>query len=340
MKILYAVQGTGNGHLSRARDIIPVLKQYGQVDILVSGTQADVSLDEEIKYQFAGISFIFGKKGGVDILKTVSRLKIFRFIKNLIQLPVHQYDLIINDFEPVTAWACFFKNKFSVGLSHQAAVIHPNAPKPQKKDWLGIFILNFYAPTSVKYGFHFQSFGDNIFTPVIRKDVRRFNPSNQGHFTVYLPAIGDNKIIKILKQIKVEWHVFSKHSKKAYKVDNVNIQPVNNAAFTKSLSSCEGILCGAGFEGPAEALYLGKKVLAVPMVGQYEQQCNAAGLKELGIPVINKLNKKAISVIQEFVQNPQKVDVNYTDQTANIIDHIILSHALKDQAEALAISPS
>lgn len=27
MKILYAIQGTGNGHLSRARDIIPILQE-------------------------------------------------------------------------------------------------------------------------------------------------------------------------------------------------------------------------------------------------------------------------------------------------------------------------
>ena len=39
MKILYAIQGTGNGHLSRARDIIPILQKKGDVDILVSGTQ-------------------------------------------------------------------------------------------------------------------------------------------------------------------------------------------------------------------------------------------------------------------------------------------------------------
>lgn len=340
MKILYAVQGTGNGHLSRARDIIPQLKRYGQVDILVSGTQADVQLDEDIKYQYSGISFIFGKKGGVDVLRTIYQLKFFRFLKNIFQLPVHQYDLIINDFEPVTAWSCFIKSKFSVGLSHQAAVIHPNAPKPERKDWLGTFILHFYAPTSVKYGFHFQSFADNIFTPVIRNEVRRLRPTNKGHYTVYLPALGDNKIIKILKQTHVEWQVFSKHSKIPYAVANVKIQPINNIAFAESLSSCAGIICGAGFEGPAEALFLGKKVLAIPMKGQYEQHCNAAGLKELGIPVINKLNKKAIPIIDKFVHNTQKVSVCYKDQTADIIDHLVMSHAIKSQTDALAVSTS
>ena len=33
MKILFAIQGTGNGHLSRARDVYPELLKYGQVDV-------------------------------------------------------------------------------------------------------------------------------------------------------------------------------------------------------------------------------------------------------------------------------------------------------------------
>jgi predicted glycosyltransferase len=40
MKVLYAIQGTGNGHLSRAEDIVPQLRKRCQVDILVSGTQS------------------------------------------------------------------------------------------------------------------------------------------------------------------------------------------------------------------------------------------------------------------------------------------------------------
>jgi len=58
---LYAIQGTGNGHLSRAKDIIPILQQQGELDILVSGTQADIDLPYTIAYQFKGLSFIFGK---------------------------------------------------------------------------------------------------------------------------------------------------------------------------------------------------------------------------------------------------------------------------------------
>jgi hypothetical protein len=43
-----------------------------------------------------------------------------------------------------------------------------------------------------------------------------------------------------------------------------------------------GVLCGAGFETPAEAIYLRKKLLVVPMKNQYEQQCNGIAVEENG----------------------------------------------------------
>jgi hypothetical protein len=66
MKILYAIQGTGNGHLSRARDIIPILENYGELDLLVSSTHAEVKLPYKIKYEYEGLGFVFGKKGGIN----------------------------------------------------------------------------------------------------------------------------------------------------------------------------------------------------------------------------------------------------------------------------------
>ena len=70
MKILYAIQGTGNGHVSRARDFIPALSQRAELDIMISGTQFDVSLPLELKYKFHGAGFVFGKHGGVDYWDT------------------------------------------------------------------------------------------------------------------------------------------------------------------------------------------------------------------------------------------------------------------------------
>ena len=116
---------------------------------------------------------------------------------------------------------------------------------------------------------------------------------NKGHYTVYLPAYDDKRILKVLRECKgVDWQVFSKHNKKVIKEKNIIIQPINNEAFIKSMATSEGVLCGAGFETPAEALFMKKKLMVIPMKGQYEQQCNAAALKEMGVPVIKNLKEK------------------------------------------------
>ena len=100
------------------------------------------------------------------------------------------------------------------------------------------------------------------------------------------------------------------------------------------MASSTGVLCGAGFEGPAEALFLQKKVLAIPMKGQYEQHCNAAGLQQLGVPVINQLSKKYYKDIAGWLESEQHIHTDFPDQTAFIIKQLIQQHALKITPEA------
>lgn len=327
MKILYAIQGTGNGHLSRARDIIPILQKKGELDILVSGIQADVELPHPVKYKFKGLSFIFGKNGGIDLIATYKKSNLKQLFKEIKDFPIEAYDLVISDFEPVSTWACKMKHKECIGLSHQAAVINKRSPKPKKNDLVGKAVLRYYAPVTISYGFHFGTYDKNIFTPVIRSQVRNAKPLDNGHYTVYLPAYSDERIIKVLGEIKnINWQVFSKHSKKEYKERNIHIKPISNDHFIESLINCTGILCGAGFETPAEALYLKKKLMAIPMKGQYEQQCNAAALKTMGVPVIKSLKRKHLDKIKTWVADKQFIPVNFPNNTEKIIDMIIKNH--------------
>lgn len=341
MKILYAIQGTGNGHLSRAREIIPILQQKGELDLLISGTQADVDLPHPVKYRFKGLCFIFGKKGGVDLMATYRKSNLKRLYKEIKSLPVDQYDLVINDFEPVSAWACSRKNKRCVGLSHQAAVSHKNAPRPDKKDLIGKAILRHYAPVSKAYGFHFANYSEKIFTPVIRSEIRLPAAKIKPHYTVYLPSYSDKRIIRVLSEIKnTDWQVFSKHSKKTYRQGNLFFRPIENDAFIESLITCTGILCGAGFETPAEALYLKKKLLVIPMKGQYEQQCNAAALATLGVPVLKSLKVKQIEKIKSWISNSQSIPVFYPDITEQIIDLLIQENPSDKKNNSLSLSDS
>ncbi|MGE4587081.1 MAG: glycosyltransferase family protein [Mangrovibacterium sp.] len=323
MKILYAIQGTGNGHLARATEIVPLLSSMGETKVLVSGIQGDLSLPFPVHYRLYGLSFIFGEKGGVDLWTTLCRLRPLRFFLDLIRLPVHDYDLVLCDFEPVSAWACRLKGKACTGISHQLAVVHPAAPHPARTNFWGKLILNHYAPVTHRYGFHFSKLDRHHFSPVIRRAIRQTSPSDMGHYTVYLPAYGDSEILSALQAFpEKNWEVFSKHCKKSYRKGNISVRPVSLEAFTVSFTSCRGILCSAGFETPAEALYMGKKLCVIPMSNQYEQACNAAFLSAMGIFVIPRLQGK-YRELRNWLDTGPVIRINYPDETILILDTIL-----------------
>jgi uncharacterized protein (TIGR00661 family) len=324
MRILYAIQGTGNGHLSRAKEIIPALLKRARVDILISGKQAEVILPHDVDYVYKGLSFYFGKNGGIDFIKTFKRNSIASIIKEIIDCPVKKYDLVINDFEPITAWACYFKGVKCISLSHQSALYTQNVPKPGYLDFIGRFMIKNYAKCKLKYGFHFKKYNDKVYTPIIRNDIRLLKRTVKDHYTVYLPAYSDENIIKVLSKIKgVKWKVFSKEAQKYYQKKNVYVKPINGKKFEKSLASCKGILCGAGFETPAEAIFFKKKLMVIPMKNQYEQHFNAKALSELGVPVLKSLKKKHIPAIENWIASTAIVELHFPNETQQLIDTIL-----------------
>lgn len=332
MKVLYALQGTGNGHIARARHIIPKLKQkVNQLDILVSGNQVDLFLNHPISYNLVGVGFIFGKQGGVSISKTLKNLKPLRTKKEFESLLIRQYDLVINDFEPISAWACKLHKVPCVGLSHQIAVLDQNAPRPKKKAFFSQLILKYYAPCHAKYGFHFTKLTDTVYPPVIRSEVKRaktlYKSQNSNHITVYLPSYGDENLITIFRCFPEQsWHIFSKHTMLPYrKESNIIIEKIDNESFIKSMSTSNGVLCGAGFETPSESLFLNKKLLVIPMQYQYEQLCNACFLEKIGVTVLNSLyQKNTVKVIKEWLSDAKPLDIDYTrDYTDEILDKVL-----------------
>lgn len=329
MRILYAIQGTGNGHISRALEIIPLLKTYGEVEILISGTQADVVLPWPVKYRLKGISFTFGKNGGINFLDSILRFRPLTFIYDVLSLPVHQFDWIISDYEPVSAWACKLKNKHSYGMSHQAAFLSSKSPRPAKKNRFAEWLLKYYAPCKEAIGFHFLAYDAFIYPPVIRNAIRRAETQDRGHITVYLPAYSDATLIPVFLKIpEVQWEVFSKHTQSEYRVENVWVHPIETELFTQSLIACHGVLTGGGFETPAEAMFLHKKILLVPMANQYEQHCNALAAKNLGCTVIQEINDRFLYHLRSWIEFAQPVKQNFPNMTQALLESLLLKQTI------------
>ncbi len=324
MKVLYAIQGTGNGHISRARAIIPILKELCELDLLISGTQADVQLPYDIKYKLTGVGFTFGTNGKIDLGKSVKDLHPIKFLKDVYKVPVKDYDLVINDYEPISAWACKIQHINCVAISHQAAFLSENTPRVKKIDKFAENVLKNYAPCTDKVAFHFAKYDEFIHTPVIRDEVRQIEVGNKEHISVYLPAYADEVLMKHFHALPlIPFEVFSKHSKQAYSKKNVTVKPVLNNEFIKSLANSNGLITNGGFESPAEASFLGKKVMCIPMSNQYEQLCNAKAFKLLGGTRVKKVDESFAQKIALWLDNAKPINVNYKDETAEIVTSII-----------------
>ena len=82
------------------------------------------------------------------------------------------------------------------------------------------------------------------------------------------------------------------------------------------------------------------------MKSQYEQHCNAAGAAELGVPVIKKLKKKYIYLVDNWINEAKAIKVDYKDETSKIIDLVlanaptrVIRNTIQQQLPIAAIMP-
>lgn len=325
MKILYAIQATGNGHISRAGQLLPLLQKYGEIDTLLSGSNATLPSDFPTTYKSKGLSLFYRKCGGLNYAKMFTQNSLIRAHKDAYSLPVEKYDLILNDFDYITALACKVKGVKSIQFGHQASFMSNQTPRPKKRSIIGEYILKNYAKADHYVGLHFDQYDEHIFPPVIKTQIVNCVPSDKGHITVYLPSF-DNECLRNhfleLNSYTFQW--FTHDVSNIKKEGNIEYFPISNLHFTESLISCHGIITGGGFETPAEALFLKKKLMSIPIRSHYEQNCNAAALSKLGATVLLDIKpEKWTNQIRNWINAPaQNIDIKANDLNITL-DHIM-----------------
>jgi uncharacterized protein (TIGR00661 family) len=336
MRILYAVQATGNGHISRAIELLPFIEQYGTVDVFLSGNNCHLDAELPVKFRSKGVSLFYGNKGGLDYWKMLKDFSLSRIWKEANSLPVDQYDIVLNDFDSITSLACSLKKVPSIGFGHQASFQSKSTPRATKKDLAGDWVLNHYAPASNYIGLHFKQYDDFIFSPILKHTVINAEPTDKGYVTVYLSHYNDEVVKKALAPIKdIRFEVFSKKVIQPVTAGNITFLPISNQAFTQSMIDCKAVITGAGFETPAEALYLSKKLLCLPIKGQYEQLCNAAALKEFGVPIIDTINDQFAWTVKCWLNGLAPKPLQLSHSTYEIVQQTMeLARSTKFNEEA------
>lgn len=323
MKIFYAIQGTGNGHLSRAVELYPFLKKYGEVDFFLSGSNAHLNSVIPIKYRSKGVSLFYKNTGGLDYLKIISSLS-YHVINDAKNLPVEKYDLVINDFDFVTSLACSFKKVHSIHFGHQASFQSKKTPRANHHSFIGNLILEKFVKSDAHIGLHFEQYDKNIYNPIIKSEIIQANPINDGHITVYLPQYSiDFLAPHFLGQPQFHFEVFTKQVDRIVCNKNITYYPINNEQFTSSLIRCYGIITAGGFETPAEAMYMNKKVLSIPILKHFEQACNAQALENMGVMVLEKINHDFSKQFVNWVEHKKPIILSLKHSTEDIIDILI-----------------
>ncbi|MBB3048022.1 uncharacterized protein (TIGR00661 family) [Litorivivens lipolytica] len=321
MKILYGVQGTGNGHVSRARMMASHFTRRGvQVDFLFSGRAPERYFDMECfgHYQTrTGLSFV-SHQGSISYLRTVAQSHPIRFLQEIRELDVSGYDVILTDFEPITAWAGKLQNRPVIGIGHQYAFHHPGVPR-SKGDILSRFILRCFAPVTTGLGLHWSDFGGPIVPPIINPAVS----SRVGNSVlVYLPFEDQSRVTRLLKQIPDTRFIQYSPDLVDGRDDNVDTRKTSLAGFKQDLQSSRAVICNAGFELISECLYLGKAVLAKPVTGQGEQIANAMALSQLNYAdILHSLEHKPIANWLNAL--PVRTPVTYPDVAAALVDWVL-----------------
>ena len=312
MRILYGVQGTGNGHLSRARVMAKALQRQGvDVDFFFSGRTAERFFDMQCFGEYrvqSGLTFST-ENGRVSVAKTAKDNAWLGFFKDVKNLDLTGYDLVLNDFEPVSAWAAKNQGIPSIGISHQAAL---KFAVPKVGDnWLSDTMLNYFAPVDIALGCHWHHFGFPILPPFVEVDKVEQQLAHQ--ILVYLPFESADEIVKFLAPFSDYTFLVYHASKPSQSLpEHILWHGFDRIGFKAAMASCGGVIGNAGFELASEALTLGKKLLIKPLLGQFEQLSNVAALELLGAAECMKQSLEP-DALRRWLKSPMPEPICYPE---------------------------
>ena len=261
LRILYGVQATGQGHIARARIMAPALAKAGaQVDFMFSGRSPDKLYNMDVFGDFKtreGLTLYFGGKG-MSRLKTLFNNHAWRFMKDAAGLDLKPYDLVITDYEPVTAWAALTQGVPSIGIGNQYAYAH-DIPKAGVNP-LDHLVLNGMAPVETALGLHWHHFNGPVLPPVFEPPANDKTPQ-KNKIVVYLNF---EKLAAIAAKFDAfkehDFYIYHHEVAAAHDRGHLKFRPLS-PAFKEDIVDCGGIICNAGFGLVTEGLHLGKKML-------------------------------------------------------------------------------
>ena len=322
MKFLYGVQATGNGHITRAYALQKQFAKYNlDVDFVFSGRPRDAFFDMDTFGDWRclkGLTFVT-EKGKLKLWDTVRYADLKSLWQDINTLDVSPYEVVISDFEPITAWAAKKQGKPCIGLGHQYAFHHK---VPAHRTWSpGYQLMRHFAPCDIGLGLHWHHFDQAILPPIVdtlpAQTCSSTTQVEANKVLVYFGFEEQADILNLLEPFTEYEFVYYGRFSHEQRFGHITLKPFSRAGFQKDLATAAYVASNAGFELASEAIHLGKKLLVKPVAGQVEQLSNAKAMDQLGLGMtMQSLNG---DTMRDWLSHWQAKPVHYPNVAEAIV---------------------
>lgn len=330
MKFIFVVQGEGRGHATQAIALQERLQDCGHEVVKVYyGTSPHRPIADFVKEKFEGKLAYYDSPNFLPSKKKTNILKSFfynlllsrHFYQSADRLAADiagiQADRVVNFYEPLLGVA-YSRNKIlqpMICIAHQYTFLHPDYSFPKgfflRKRMLQYLTNKTRQQAMFSIALSLVPMSDleekhiYVAPPLIRKQVLQATSRQGDYLHGYLLNEGylqeiDNPSLNIDVNLFVGEACTSKNP-------HVKTFLLNDSQYLSSMAGAKAVICTAGFETVAEAMYLGKPVLVVPV--NFEQQCNANEMQRGGAGVADK--HFDIARLNHFVSHYINNNVNF-----------------------------
>lgn len=244
MRVLVGVQGTGNGHLSRCSALAEAFRaEQVQADFLISGRAREGLFDMDVfgdwRWQ-PGLTFQV-RDGKVRLWDTLRKNDWAQFKQSVRDLRLDDYDLVLSDFEPITAWAARKQGKRCIGIGRQFAFYHPHRQLPV--NFMQRQLLKRFVPVTDVVGMHWQRLHKHLLPPVIhQRGGDKPVTANQQAILVYLPFESLAAVRQLLTAFPSQkFQVFHPQVKRE-EVGHISYFPPSRTGFAEPCATVRALL--------------------------------------------------------------------------------------------------
>ncbi|MBT5332102.1 MAG: glycosyltransferase [Porticoccaceae bacterium] len=325
MNIYFGVQATGNGHISRCRELVSKLEQHGaNVDVLLSGRgrYCGEIIPEFGRYDYREGLTLHSEDGKVNFAKSVYKNNFHRYRRDIKALDVSSYDLILTDFEPLSARAARRAGKPVISISNQNSLLYPKIGDRLKA--IDKTFLKKFIPADQYIGLFYHHFGQPVLPPIMYLAEKIDRRAPDGRLLVYLPFEHPVSISKALLGLDASFDIFHPSVRSPTVQDNCNWWPISMDKFSERFSHSEKVICNAGFGLTSEALNANLELLVKPVARQPEQLANAAALEKQNLAAV-ELGELTNTSVERFISEgvPGKPEVQYPDVASGVARELV-----------------